>query len=380
MSEQREEKNNTKQPTVALVHDHLIQDGGAERVLKVLQDMWPQAPIYTLFYEPEQVPAFDGKDIRTSFLQKFPLAKKKYQWFLPLMPTATEHYDLSAYDIVISSSSAFSKGILTRHDALHICYCHSPTRYLWSDANSYVSELRQPWFIKKLLPPVLSHSRMWDKHAAERVDQFVANSKTVRDRIEKYYRRGSFVIHPPVEVNTFTISDKPKISFLCGGRLVSYKRYDLIIQACTRLKLPLKIFGTGPIEKNLRRIAGETIEFVGRVNDEQKAELYANCIAYINPQEEDFGITPVEAMASGRPVIAYKKGGALETVVEGMSGTFFEEQNWESLADVLLHFDEQAYDPLRICAHAHQFSVQEFQKKMKRFVEERWEEMENRKE
>lgn len=363
-----------KQPKVALVHDHLIQDGGAERVLKVLQEIWPTAPIFTLLYHPTQVPFFSKKDIRTSFLQKLPFSLKKYQWYLPLMPSATEHYDLSAYDIVISSSSAFSKGVITRHDALHVCYCHTPTRYLWSDTNSYVSELHQPKIIKKFIPLLLSHLRLWDKQAADRVDQFIANSKTVRNRIEKYYRRPSYVIHPPVEVDTFSLNTNEKTFFLAGGRLVAYKRFDLVIKACNRLQLPLKIFGTGPLQKSLQQMAGPTVKFLGRVSDQEKKDLYEQCLAYIHPQEEDFGITAVEAMAAGRPVIAYKKGGALETIQEGVTGIFFQEQIWEDLADKLLRFRESDYDPQTIKTHAQKFSVKTFKELIEKFVNERWEE------
>lgn len=353
---------------LALVHDHLIQDGGAERVLRVLQEIWPQAPTFALFYDKKNFPDFADKKIFSSFIQKMPWAQKKFQWFLPLMPAATESHDLSGFDVVVSSSSAFSKGVITRPEAKHVCYCHTPTRYLWSDTHSYISELRAPRWAKAILPPVLSHLRLWDHAAAQRVDIFVANSQTVQARIKKYYGRDSVIIHPPVETKKFFISSGPKKFFLVGGRLVPYKRYDLIIQAFNRLGLPLKVFGTGPIEEALKNQAQGNIEFLGRISDEERAGLYANCLAFLHPQEEDFGITAVEAMAAGRPVIAYRKGGATETVVEGVTGEFFDEQIWEELADHLIRFDEKKYDPQIIKNRAEKFGVEGFKNQMNELV------------
>lgn len=359
---------------LAIVHDHLIQEGGAERVLKEFQMVYPDAPTYTLFYDPARVDAwFRNRDIRTSFLQRFPFALTKYQWYLPLMPLATEMHDLSSYDVVLSNSSAFSKGVITKPDALHICYCHTPTRYLWSDTISYVEELRVPRLVKILLPPLLSRLRLWDKHAAERVDLFIANSEAVRRRIKKYYHRDAIVIHPPIDVDHFAVSDAPKTYYLAGGRLVSYKRYDLIIEACNRLKLPLKIFGSGPLEEELKALAGPTVTFLGKVSDAEKARLYAEAIAYIHPQEEDFGLTAIEALASGRPVIAYNRGGAVETITEGVTGTFFNEQSWEALADTLVRFDHTRFDPHMIRASAMQFSPEVFREQMQRVIERAWE-------
>lgn len=359
---------------LALVHDYLIQDGGAEKVLTEFLEVFPEAPIYALLYDPANMATdFRQRQVRTTFLQQVPLALKKYQWLLPLMPTATETHDLSGFDVVLSSSSAFSKGVITKPDALHICYCHTPTRYLWSDAVSYVAELRVPKIVKMLLPPLLSRLRLWDKQAAERVDLFIANSEAVRRRIKKYYHRDALVIYPPVDFASFFVSDAPKTYFLASGRLVSYKRFDLIIEACNRLRLPLKIFGRGPVEAELKALAGPTVEFLGRVSDQQKAKLYADCLAYIHPQEEDFGITAVEAMASGRPVIAYNRGGATETVIEGVSGTFFAEQNWETLADTLLRFDHKKFIPSLIRESVERFSTENFHKNIRHVIERAWE-------
>ncbi len=357
---------------IALVHDYLKQDGGAEKVLSVLQEIWPEAPTFTLFFDPDRLPQFKGKDVRTSFLQRAPLIQSRFQWYLTLMPTATEHYDLSEFDVVVSSTSAFAKGVITQPGALHVCYCHTPTRFLWTDTLSYVEELRIPRLVKSLLPPFLSMLRVWDKQAADRVDAFVANSRTVKGRIEKYYGRDSVIIHPPVDTHRFAVSDKPKNYFLTGGRLVAYKRFDLVIEACNRTGFPLKIFGTGPMMKDLRKMARGNVEFLGRVPDDRLPELYANARAFIHPHEEDFGITAVESMSAGRPVIAYRRGGATETVEEGVTGELFEEQSWEELADHLIRFDDARYDGHAIRAHAERFGRERFKREMREFVERAW--------
>lgn len=358
---------------IALVHDHLVQDGGAEKVLLALQEVFPGAPTYTLLYDPKRVSGeFASKDIRTSFLQKLPFALRKYQWMLPLMPAATEAHDLSQFDVVISSSSAFAKGIITRPGTVHVCYCHTPTRYLWSDTHSYVQELKAPKLLKLGLPMLLNKLRIWDRLSADRVDRFIANSETVAGRIRKYYERGSDVIHPPVETEKFSVSDAPGTYFLAGGRLVSYKRFDLVIQAFNRTGLPLRIFGDGPLAAEYRKIARPNIAFMGKVDDAAKAELYRNAIAFIHPQEEDFGITALESMASGRPVIAYRKGGALETVVEGVTGEFFDDQEWEELATAVIRFDASKYDPRAIRRHAEVFDVKNFKRRIAAYVSEAW--------
>lgn len=358
---------------VALVHDHLTQLGGAERVLEVFQNLWPSAPTYTLFYDPRTMEEIFGhKDIRSSFLQRFPGALRFMRWMLPLMPTATEQYPLNNYDVVVSSASAFAKGVITSPNTLHVCYCHTPTRYLWNDALSYIDELRAPRVIKFFLPIVQNFLRLWDRLAAERVDLFIANSKTVQKRIKKYYGKESIVIYPPVNTEEFSLSAAPKTSYLIGGRLVSYKRYDLVIEAFNRTGLPLIVFGTGPEEQKLKKAAKENITFVGRVSDEERARLFANAIAFIHPQEEDFGLTAVESMAAGRPVIAYRQGGATESVIDGVTGTFFDEQSWEALAEILFRFDEKAFSPTRIKAHAEQFSVTNFRRTIHDFVTTHW--------
>jgi glycosyltransferase involved in cell wall biosynthesis len=312
---------------------------------------------------------FPGKDIRTSPLQKIPGALKHYQWLLPWMPTATEQHDLQGFDVVVSSSSAMAKGVITPTETLHVCYCHTPTRYLWSDTHRYVQELRYNRLIKVFVPPMLHKLRLWDQAAAQRVDSFVANSKYIAHRIQKYYHRDSIVIHPPVQTTQFSISPSVGNYFLAGGRLVSYKRFDLVIRAFNRLNIPLKIFGEGPEFANLRTLAKDNIEFLGHVDAETRKKLYSQAIAFIQPQIEDFGITPIESMASGRPVIAYAAGGNCETIVQDKTGIFFEEQTWEALADAVVRFKPEQFQPEIIKAYAEQFGVERFKRELLATVE-----------
>lgn len=361
---------------VALIHDHLAQDGGAEKVLRVLAEMFPEAPIYTLLYEPKQVAKyFKDRKIETSIIQKLPGGVKHYQWYLFFMPTAVEFFDLSAYDLVISDTSSFAKGVITKPDCFHLCYCHTPTRYLWSDTHQYINELKYNKWLKKIISLILNRIRLWDRLAADRVDLFVANSKTVQGRIAKYYRRNSLLVYPPVETEKFSISDlsQQKIEekyFLIGCRLAPYKRVDLVIKAFKELagdqNYRLKIFGDGVDEKRLKELAAacNNIEFLGRVSEEEKAKLYSGAQAFINPQEEDFGITMIEAMASGRPIIALRRGGATETVVEGKTGLFFDEQTPASLIAVLKKFKAEDFNSSEIREHAQQFSVANFKNGM----------------
>lgn len=353
---------------VALTHDYLSQDGGAEKVLESLMGLYPDAPTYTLFYDADAIPRFKSKDIRSSFLQKLPLIRSKYPWYLSLMPSAMERHDLSGYDVVISNDSAFAKGVIIHPGTTHICYCHTPTRYLWSDTVGYVEELRQPRIVKSFLPPLLSYLRLLDQQAAARVDHFIANSKTVAARIKRYYHRDSTVIYPPVQVEQFSIHAHQGDYFLAGGRLVAYKRFDLIVEAANKTGIPVKIFGTGPLRESLERKAASNIEFLGKVNVDRLAALYAQARAYLHPQVEDLGITPIESMASGRPVIAFGQGGATETIRPGETGLFLERQTWEELADAMIRFKTSDFDPQRIRAHALTFRPERYAQEMKDFV------------
>ena len=294
---------------IALVHDYLAQDGGAERVLKSFHEIWPNAPIFVLFHDEKKITCFNQDNIKESFLARFPFIKNHFQWYLPFMPGATERHNLDGFDVVLSSTSAFAKGVITSPSTLHISYCHTPARYLWSDAHNYISDLPHNRIVKMLLPRLISHLRLWDKMSADRVDHFIANSKTVQNRIHKYYRRDSDVINPPVDFENFEISKNLGDYYVAGGRLVPYKNFDLLVYAFNRLGRPLKIFGIGPELKRLKKIAKPNIEFLGRIDDKTKSALLAKSLAFIHPQVEDFGITPLEAMAAGRPVIAFAAGG-----------------------------------------------------------------------
>ncbi|MBI5728616.1 MAG: glycosyltransferase [Candidatus Magasanikbacteria bacterium] len=361
---------------VALVHDYLAQDGGAERVLTALHEIWPDAPIFVLFHDRAKLPQFRRAEIRESFLAKLPLGRAHYQWYLPLMPLATERHNLHDFDVVISSTSAFAKGVLTRPETLHISYCHTPTRYLWTDTHEYIAELPYNMLVKVMLPRLIHRLRMWDKMSADRVDYFIANSNTVRQRIWKYYRRDSEVIYPPVATRDFAVAPAGELGryFVTGGRLVPYKRVDLVVWVFNRLRRPLKIFGDGPDLPRLRQLARPNIEFLGRITDLAKAELLSRAQAFIHPQVEDCGITPIETMASGRPVIAYGVGGAAETVIPGETGVFFPAQTWESLLHAVLHFRADGWDRERILEHARQFDTDRFKTQVRRYVEDRHEE------
>jgi len=356
---------------VALIHDFLTQYGGAEKVLEALHEIWPEAPVFTLFYDKRAMgKKFADYDIKVSPIQNLPFGAKKYRWYLSLMPGAIERFNLSNFDLVISNTSAYSKGVITKPRTVFICYCMTPTRYLWSDTYEYIEGLTGlERLAKKVLPPLLTDLRCWDFLAAQRPDYIVAISKFIVERIQKYYRRQSdAVIYPPVEVDKFHISKKIADYFLLVSRFRPYKRVNLAIEAFNKLKIPLKIIGTGQ-SAALKKIAGPYIEFLGFVSDKVKAEYMSHCLALIHPQEEDFGITAVEAMASGRPVIAYKAGGVLETVIDGVTGRFFNEQTWENLAEAVIKFKPEDFNPGKIRAHALRFSKERFKKEIKSFVD-----------
>ncbi|MFA6429815.1 MAG: glycosyltransferase [Patescibacteria group bacterium] len=354
---------------VALVHDYLIQDGGAERVFLAFHEMFPSAPIFSLFHDPELThKGFHGATIITSSLNRLPFAPKHYQWYLPFMPQAIESFDFTHFDLVLSSSSTFAKGVIISPEAKHICYCHTPTRFLWQERLSYVNDLPQPAIVKWILPPFLHRMRQWDRLAADRPDHLLTNSRTSQQRIHRYYQRASTVIYPPVDVSAIPLATGPGSYWLAGGRFVAYKKFDVLLRAFSALDLPLKIFGYGPEERRLRAIAGPKTEFIIHADEATKHRLFRDAIGFLNPQMEDCGITAIEAMSAGRPVIAYRKGGATETVVEGVTGQFIDAQTPEAVIAAVKNFDASRFDAQTIRAHAATFSKERFKEQMQAFI------------
>jgi len=368
---------------VALVHDWLTGMRGGEKVLEVFCEIFPQADIFTLLYVPGSVSdIIADRKIKTSFIQKLPAAKKRYRTMLPLFPMAVESLNLHGYDLVVSSSHCVAKGVMTAPKTLHISYIHTPMRYIWDMYHEYFGEKRG---LKGKAISIFAHYlRMWDASTSGRVDYFISNSRHVARRVEKYYGRPSTVICPPVECGRFRILPSPKDYYLIVSAFAPYKRIDLAIEAFNFLGLRLKVIGTGPEEKKLRKMARGNVEFLGWKTDSEIADYYAGCRALIFPGEEDFGIVPLEAMASGRPVIAYGKGGALETVlpltdapgIGGYSptGIFFYEQTRQALVDAVREFEKSmsAFDPVSIRRHAESFDRTLFKEKVREYVLEKY--------
>ncbi len=367
-------------PRVALVHYWLLHMRGGEKVLEALCRMYPHAHIYTHVCQKENLsPLLQSRPIHTTFIQRLPWAKKFYQKYLPLMPLALEQLDLTAYDLIISSESGPAKGVLTRADAVHVCYCHSPMRYLWDFYPQYLASASM--LVRLAMRPLFFFLRQWDVLSSFRVDAFVANSRTVQKRIAKHWRRESVVIHPPVDIQRFSISAQPRQDFyFCMGQLVDYKRVDIAIEACLMLKKRLIIVGEGEMRQRYERLVQRLvahgapaglIEFRGRCHDKEVQDLYASCAALLFPGEEDFGIVPLEAMACGTPVIAYGKGGATETVVDGQTGVFFHKQEPESLCKALEYFEsiQHTFDAKHIRDHAMGFDEARFCREMSAAIE-----------
>src|SRR4051812_18678744 len=363
---------NTPRPRIALVHDYLNQYGGAERVLEELHGLFPSAPVYTSMYWPEKMsPIIRGLDVRTSFMQRLPFVTRNHQPFLMLYPLAFENFDLTGYDVVISNSSAFCKGVVTPPGTLHISYCLTPMRWVWN-YHAYVERERLGTLARLVLPAAISQLRSWDVATAQNVDRFLAISRTVSARINKYYRRDSAVIYPPVNCDAFAqTTSRIDDYYLIVSRLIPYKRIDLAVDAFTRLGLPLKIVGSGGRDlPALRSRAGRNVEFVGRVSDAELKQLYARCRGFVFPGEEDFGISPLEANASGRPVIAYAGGGALDTVIDGETGVLFERQQVECLIDAVRRTETTDWTAPALRAHARKFDSEVFRAQLQQFVGE----------
>ena len=351
------------------MHDWLNQMGGAEKVLLQLSEMYPDAPVHTSIFSPELVdPRFGDLDVRTSFMQSLPGVVRRHRWYLPVYPLAFNTMRVDGFDVVISNASAFCKSVRTPPETLHICYCLTPTRFVWSP-DEYLAREDVPSALRTAMRPLLMLMRTWDRRSARRVDRFVAISRAVADRIRHYYGRESKVIYPPVDTAAFTPVTTADDYFLVVSRLAPYKRIDLAVRACTELGLPLKVIGSGRDLEPLKRLAGPTVEFLGRQDDEVVRRHFARCRAFIFPGEEDFGITPVEAQAAGRPVIAFAAGGALDTVIPGETGEFFTEPTVESLARVLKDLDDSRYAASRMIQNAQRFDEAVFVGEMKEFVE-----------
>ena len=352
---------------VALVHDYLNQRGGAERVFAHIARAYPEAPVYTALYDRRQTgDLIDASRVRVSYLAKIPGANAGFRYLAPLYPRAFESFDLSAYDTIVSSTTAWAKGVIVPRAAVHVCYINTVSRFAFA-YDSYVKGLG----VRSLARPIVSRLVDWDRRAAQRPTQFVANSRNVAERVRRYYGRDSIVLHCPCDVQRFSVGPGGGEHFFIASRLLPYKRIDLAIRAAAIAGVRLFVAGTGPAEAELRELAtGTTTTMLGYVDDATVNELLGSARAAILPGEEDFGLVPLEAAACGRPAIAYRGGGALETIVEGQTGEFFDEQTAESLARAMRSFDDRRYDAQRLRAHAETFAPERFIDRLRSIVEQ----------
>jgi glycosyltransferase involved in cell wall biosynthesis len=370
---------------IAFIHDWLVDKGGSENVLSAMLEQWPHAPVYTLVHD-HQGPTrslLNGHTVITSFLQKLPQATRRYRSFLPLMPIAIEQFDLSAFDIVISSSHAVAKGVIIGPDQLHISYVHSPIRYAWELQFQYLREAGLDHGLKSVLVRWLLHYiRLWDTRTANGVDEFVCNSRFVARRIWKVYHRKATVIYPPVDVDKFELCEQKENFYLTASRMVPYKRINLIVEAFAKMSdKRLFVIGNGPDFDKIKAIATPNVILMGYQPLEVLREKMQKAKAFIFAAEEDFGIVPVEAQACGTPVIAFGKGGALETIVNEKTGLFFEEQSVDSLLDAISRFEtrKMEFSPHEIRKNAERFSKARFQEEFTSFVNQKWQDFEQRK-
>lgn len=355
---------------VAIVHYWLLRMRGGEKVVEALCELYPEADLFTHVYDERGVSETIRRHrVRTTFIGRLPWARRWYQRYLPLMPTALEALDLTAYDLVISSEAGPAKGVITRPDALHVCYVHSPMRYLWDQYHAYRAGAGA--VVRTLMPWVFTGLRQWDVTSAARVDHFIANSSAVAQRISKFWRRQAEVLNPPVDVARFRPRQEPGEFYLHVGELVPYKRVDLAIAACRKLNRKLVVIGDGPERARLERLAdGADVVFLGKASDSEVADAMARCRAFLFPAEEDFGIVAVEAMAAGRPVIGFGRGGSIDSVIDGETGLFIQEQTAEALAAAITRCETMRFDPDRCAAHAETFSRARFKQRFKARVED----------
>jgi len=359
-------------PKIAIVADWLTNYGGAESVISAFHDLFPDAPIYTTMYKPKNMRELGSlKNVHTSWLNSIPLIK--HQWMLGQMPTAVEMFDLDEYDIVLSSCHSVSKGIITKPSTLHISYCHTPMRYAWEEWDLETRIKKFPRILHGTIRKQIKKIKQWDYCAAQRVDEYIANSSYIASRINEHYKRDAHVIYPPVHINKFKPIDNPTNDYyLAVGRLIPYKKFDLIVETFNKNGLPLKIVGIGSDYKKIKEMAKNNVKILGRVSNKELVDLYANCKAFIFPQVEDAGIVPLEAMSAGRPVIALNRGGSLDSMKKGVTGIFFNEQTVESLSDAIERFEKHTFDPKQIRKHAEEFDVEKFKVKVKDFVKDKW--------
>lgn len=358
----------------AIIHDYLNQMGGAERVTAVFHEMYPEAPIFTTIVDREVlVPELANADIRPSWMQKLPGLGKHFKKYLPLYAQAIESLKVQEYDLLISSSSAFAKSAIKGPNALHVCYCYTPMRFVW-DYDNYVKRENLNSLYRSLLPVAIAALRRWDQKTKNRPDHYVAISSAVKARIKRVYGKDAEIIFPPVDVNKFQLRAHMDNFYLIVSRLNSYKRIDLAVEAFNHLGFPLKIIGSGPYSQTLKNMARPNVTFLGRLTDREVMDYYASCRALVFPGEEDFGIVPLEANAAGRPVIAFKGGGALDTVIEGLNGLFFEEKTVQSLMDAVKSFESGKYnfEPPKIRKHALRFDKEVFKDKIKNYILKKW--------
>lgn len=366
-----------KIPKVALVYDRINKIGGAERVLQSLHEIWPTAPIYTAVYNRKTASWADVFTVHTTFLQSLPIARHHHEWFAWATPMAFESFSFDEFDIVISVTSAEAKNIITKPGTVHICYCLTPTRYLWSGAHEYMSHSHiglPTWLVKPVLSVAQKYLRSWDLTASTRPDYYLAISDRVKQRIHTYYGRTvEKVIYPPVNVDFFTVDQKKSQShtgyFLIVSRLVAYKKVDQVIAACNRLQLPLVVIGNGAEKKYLIQQAGKTVQFIDAVTDEELRTWLQGCRAFIFAGDEDFGISVVEAQSCGKPVIAYRNSGVSEIIRDGVTGVLYDEQTTDSLVAALNTFQKQWYDSTLCRRNAERFSLRRFKSEMKNTLE-----------
>jgi glycosyltransferase involved in cell wall biosynthesis len=353
---------------IAVVHDYFTQSGGAEKVAEELYNMLPGADLFaTVALQSKMPESLREVPVHTSWMQHLPKMLEYYRFYFPLYPFAVSSLDLSPYDLVVSSSSGYVKGVRVNPDAIHVCYCHTPMRWVWS-FDSYSARESFGGSLKAVLPTLIHSLRLWDEGAARQPDHFVANSKAVAARIQRAYGRYAEVIEPPIDINRFRISQEQDDYYLVLARMVSYKRIDLAVSAFTAMKKNLVVIGEGPALDGLKLNAGPTVKFLGRVSDNEVEYYVGRCKALIFPGEEDFGMAPLEVAAAGRPTIAYHEGGAIETVVDGVTGLFFNEQTSESLIDAVGRFEKQDWSPAVIRKHAEGYGIDVFRRRFRDFL------------